>query len=187
MTDGRNSAACDIPSHAYTYAFALNPDWPSFFSPSENIWSYLDRVANTFQLRQYMRFRSEITRCEWQEASSTWKIWIGTTSAEGEVTESTDECDVLLHATGVLNNFKWPEIKGLEKFGGKMIHTARWPEKYQKEEWKGERVAVIGSGASSIQTVPTMQPFVGHLDIFVRTPVWFVEIAGNQGKNTPCR
>ena len=64
-----------------------------------------------------------------------------------------------------------------------MVHTARWPKDYQKEEWKNDRVAVIGSGASSIQTVPTMQPYVKHLDIFVRTAVWFVQIANNYGQN----
>ena len=64
-----------------------------------------------------------------------------------------------------------------------MVHTARWPKDYQKEQWKNDRVAVIGSGASSIQTVPTMQPHAKHLDIFVRTAVWFVQIANNYGQN----
>ena len=63
------------------------------------------------------------------------------------------------------------------------MHTARWPKDYQAEEWKQDRVAIIGSGASSIQTVPTMQPHVKHMDIFVRTGVWFVQIANNFGQN----
>lgn len=68
-----------------------------------------------------------------------------------------DECDVLLHATGILNRWKYPDIKGLDKFKGRVVHTAGWPGDYGEEEWKGEDVVVIGSGASSIQTVPTMQ------------------------------
>lgn len=63
------------------------------------------------------------------------------------------------------------------------MHTAIWPKDYQAEQWKNDRVAVIGSGASSIQTVPTMQPHVKHLDVFVRTGVWFVQIANNFGAN----
>jgi len=63
------------------------------------------------------------------------------------------------------------------------MHTARWPQNYQKDEWKNDRVAVIGSGASSIQTVPAMQPFTKHIDVFVRTAVWFVQIANNFGQN----
>lgn len=132
-----------------------------------------------------MQFSSEVTRAEWQESSSTWRIWVKQTSANGETKEFTDECEVLLHATGVLNNFKWPDITGFEKFKGRMVHTARWPKDYQAEAWKGQKVAVIGSGASSIQTVPSMQPHVAHMDVFVRTPVWFVNIAGDTGDNKP--
>lgn len=69
----------------------------------------------------------------------------------------------------------------MDKFKGRVIHTARWPQDYQKEQWANDRVAVIGSGASSIQTVPGMQPHTKHIDIFVRTGVWFGVIAGNSG------
>ncbi len=130
-----------------------------------------------------MQFPSETTKAEWQQTSATWKIWINITSPDGTVTEKIDECDVLLHATGVLNKFKWPDIKGIEEFQGKLIHTARWPDEYQQHAWKDETVAVIGSGASSVQTVPNMQPHVKHLSVFIRTPIWFVELAGNNGKN----
>lgn len=76
------------------------------------------------------------------------------------------------------------QIPGLkDKFKGRVCHTARWPADYQKEQWVNDRVAVIGSGASSIQTVPTMQPHAKHIDVFVRTGVWFVQIASNYGQN----
>ncbi|EWG44880.1 hypothetical protein FVEG_05847 [Fusarium verticillioides 7600] len=94
-----------------------------------------------------------------------------------------DECDLLLYATGILNKFKWPEITGIENFKGRLVHTAHWPEDYQAEQWKQDRVAVIGSGASSVQTVPGMQPYVKHMDVFVRTGVWFVQVANNYGSN----
>ncbi|RFU33288.1 hypothetical protein B7463_g3052, partial [Scytalidium lignicola] len=166
-----------------TYSFALNPDWPSFFSPSKDIWAYLNRVVDKWGLRKYMRFSTEVIGCVWQEETSTWKVQMRRSDDGKNVTEFNEECDILLHATGVLNNFKWPSIKGIEKFKGKLIHTARWPEQYQEQEWSKEKVVIIGSGASSIQTVPNMQPYVKHMDIFIRTPVWFVDIAGNEGKN----
>ncbi|KAH6715848.1 flavin-binding monooxygenase-like protein [Leptodontidium sp. MPI-SDFR-AT-0119] len=175
--------ACDIPSHAYTYSFALNPDWSQFFSSAQEIWSYLDRVVTTFNLRQYMKFSTEVLEARWSETSSKWIVKLRETGSNGSTRDFTDECDVLLQAAGVLNKFKWPEIEGIEKFKGKMIHTARWPDNYQKEEWAKDRVAVIGSGASSIQTVPSMQPYVRSIDVFVRTPVWFVEVGGNNGRN----
>jgi cation diffusion facilitator CzcD-associated flavoprotein CzcO len=176
--------ACDIPSHAYTYPFALNPNWPRFFSYAPDIHAYLHRVAEVFGLRKYITFRTEVTRAEWQDEKGKWIVSLKQTGADGEVVKQWDEeCDVFFYATGILNDFKWPDIPGLNSFKGRVIHTARWDEKYQKEEWAKDRVAVIGSGASSIQTVPTMQPHVKHMDVFVRTGVWFVQIANNFGQN----
>jgi cation diffusion facilitator CzcD-associated flavoprotein CzcO len=175
--------ACDIPSHAYTLNFALNPDWPRFFSYAPDIQKYLLNVVEVFNLRKYMTFNTEVVKSEWQEEAGKWKVTLRQNSQSGEEREFTEECDLLLYATGILNNFKWPKIKGINSFKGKIVHTAKWPSDYQKEEWANDRVAVIGSGASSIQTVPTMQPHVQHMDIFVRTGVWFVQIANNYGQN----
>ncbi|KAI1617827.1 cyclohexanone monooxygenase [Exophiala viscosa] len=175
--------ACDIPSHAYTFAFALNPDWPRFFSYSPDIWKYLDKVCGVWNLRKYMTFNTEVVGCYWQQESGEWLVKLKQTNPDGTTRLFDDRCHVLLHGTGILNNFKWPNIEGMEKFKGRIVHTARWPKDYQAEAWKKDRVAVIGSGASSIQTVPTMQPHVKHLDVFVRTGVWFVQIANNFGAN----
>ncbi|KAH7070063.1 hypothetical protein FB567DRAFT_218995 [Paraphoma chrysanthemicola] len=175
--------ACDIPSHAYTMNFALNPDWPRFFSYAPDIQKYLLKVVEVFDLRKYMTFNTEVVRAEWQEEAGKWKVTLRQKTPSGEQKEFTEECDLFLYATGILNNFKWPAIKGINSFKGKIVHTAQWPQDYQKEQWANDRVAVIGSGASSIQTVPTMQPHVKHMDIFVRTAVWFVQIANNFGQN----
>ncbi|KAK5112948.1 hypothetical protein LTR62_003770 [Meristemomyces frigidus] len=176
--------ACDIPSHAYTYQFALNPDWPRFFSYSPDIWKYLDKVCNTFDLRKYMTFNTEVTGAYWDDGKGEWKVELRETRNGEVVREFRETCHLLLHGTGILNNFKWPDIPGLkDKFKGRVVHTARWPKDYPTEKWADDRVAVIGSGASSIQTVPTMQPHAKHLDIFVRTAVWFVQIANNYGQN----
>ncbi|KPI37674.1 putative sterigmatocystin biosynthesis monooxygenase stcW [Cyphellophora attinorum] len=175
-------AACDIPSHAYTFPFALNPDWPRFFSYSPDIWKYLDKVCSVWDLRKYMNFNTEVIGAYWQEDTGEWLIKLKDTTG-GQTRLFDERCHILLHGTGILNNFKWPNIEGMETFKGKIVHTARWPTDYQSEQWKSDRVAVIGSGASSIQTVPTMQPHAQHLDVFVRTPVWFVQIANNFGAN----
>lgn len=163
--------------------FALNPDWPRFFSYAPDIHKYLSKICDVFDLRKYMTFKTEVLRAEWQDDKGKWKLNLRQTSSSGEATDFEDECDLFLYATGILNNFQWPSIPGLNKFKGRVVHTARWPEDYQKEQWQKDRVAVIGSGASSIQTVPTMQPHVKHMDIFVRTGVWFVQIANNFGQN----
>ncbi|KAJ4516740.1 hypothetical protein HRR88_007892 [Exophiala dermatitidis] len=154
--------ACDIPSHAYTYPFALNPDWPRFFSYSPDIWKYLDKVCEVFDLRKYMVFNTEVIGCYWQEETGEWLVKLKETNPKDGSTVRLfeDRCHVLLHGTGILNNFKWPDIEGMDKFKGRIIHTARWPKEYQAEEWKKDRVAVIGSGG-----------------------VWFVQIANNFGAN----
>jgi cation diffusion facilitator CzcD-associated flavoprotein CzcO len=175
--------ACDIPSHAYTLNFALNPDWPRFFSYAPDIQKYLLKVVEVFDLRKYMTFNTEVVRSEWQDDKGKWKVSLRQKSPSGETKDWDEECDLMLYATGILNNYKWPQIKGMETFKGRIVHTAIWPKEYQEEEWKNDRVAVIGSGASSIQTVPKMQPHAKHLDIFVRTGVWFVQIANNYGQN----
>ncbi|KAF8864560.1 flavin-binding monooxygenase-like protein [Acephala macrosclerotiorum] len=181
-------AACDVPSHAYTFNFAMNPDWPRYASHSPEIFKYLDKVCETFDLRKYMTFNTEVTGCYWNQETGQWTVKLRQTHLGSEPREFEEKCDLLLHATGILNNFKWPNIDGLEKFKGKVIrefihesYTARWPKGYQNEQWKEESVAIIGSGASSIQTLPNMQPYVKHIDTYIRTGVWFISIAGNNG------
>ncbi|KAE8343375.1 hypothetical protein BDV24DRAFT_31997 [Aspergillus arachidicola] len=178
-------AGCDVPSHAYTYPFAPNPDWPRYFSYAPDIWNYLDRVCKVFDLRRYMVFHTEVVGCYWNEDRGEWTVRLRQHVGGSEPRDFEDHCHVLVHASGVFNNPQWPQIPGLhDRFQGRVIHTARWPDDYQESQWKHDRVAVIGSGASSIQTVPGMQPTVKHLDVFVRTGVWFGVLAGNTGSQT---
>ena len=131
-----------------------------------------------------MTFHTEVKGCFWDDDKGEWLVKLRTTRPGEEPEDFEERCHLLLHATGILNNFKWPDIPGLkDKFKGRVVHTARWDPEYQKEQWKNDKVAVIGSGASSIQTVPNMQPYTKQLDIFVRTKVWFVQIANNYGQN----
>lgn len=163
-------------------SFALNPDWPRYHSYAPDIWKYLDKVCEVFDLRKYMTFNTEVIEARWNDEAGKWHVRLRQTDGAGITAprEFEEECDVLLYATGILNNFKWPSLPGLkDKFRGRVVHTARWPPDYQQRQWAGERVAVIGSGASSIQTVPHMQPHVAHLDVFVRTGVWFVQMTEN--------
>lgn len=90
---------------------------------------------------------------------------------------------MLIQASGLLNNYKMPNIDGIEKFKGRIVHTAAWPKDFQAEQWKENRMAIIGSGSSSLQTVATMQPHAKHMDIFVRTGVWFISLGDNTGAN----
>jgi hydroxyversicolorone monooxygenase len=101
---------------------SLQPDWPKFFSYSPDIWSYLDKVCDVFGLRKYMHFRHEVIGCYWQEDSNEWLVKLRVTNPDGSVArEFEDRCHVLLDGTGILNNFKWPNIEGLrDKYKGKV-------------------------------------------------------------------
>ncbi|MGW7516623.1 flavin-containing monooxygenase [Streptomyces sp. NPDC054796] len=153
--------ACDVPSHLYSFSFAPNPEWPRNFSGQEHIRRYLERVADTFGLRQHLRFNSEVQLMSWDPEELHWNI----ETAQGKRLSA----DFVVSATGPLSDPKLPDIPGLDGFEGKVFHTAQWDHDY---DLRGKRVAVVGTGASSIQVVPAIQPEVGHLTLFQRTPAW---------------
>lgn len=119
-----------------------------------------------FDLRQYIHVNHQVAGCWWNEDKGKWKVkiqivepkknWSSTEPAK-VVREFWDEGDLILHATGILHRWTYPDIPGLEDFKGRVIHTAGWPDDYQREQWEGQDVVVIGSGATSIQVVPAMQ------------------------------
>ncbi|MFH8567289.1 flavin-containing monooxygenase [Streptomyces sp. NPDC017993] len=152
--------ACDVPSHLYSFSFAPNPQWPRNFSGQPHIRAYLEQVTDTFGLRPHIRFRSEVQSLRWSNDELHWEI----ETASGALT-----ADVVVSATGPLSDPKVPDIPGLDTFPGKVFHSARWDHDY---DLRGKRVAMIGTGASSIQIVPAVQPTVDRLTLFQRTPAW---------------
>ncbi|MFK0101668.1 flavin-containing monooxygenase [Streptomyces sp. NPDC091040] len=153
--------ACDVPSHLYSFSFAPNPEWPRTFSGQEHIRAYLEHVADTFGLRAHLRLNHEVKQMRWDNDELHWII----DSANG----TTIVADVVVSATGPLSDPKMPDIPGLADFPGKVFHSARWDH---DADLTGKRVAMIGTGASAIQIVPAIQPKVGKLTLFQRTPPW---------------
>ncbi|MEU6323312.1 NAD(P)/FAD-dependent oxidoreductase [Streptomyces sp. NPDC047009] len=152
--------ACDVPSHLYSFSFAPNPDWPRTFSGQEHIRAYLEHVADLYGLRPHIRFDSEVKLMTWDAERLHWTI----ETSGGSLT-----ADVVVSATGPLSDPKVPDIPGLDGFPGKIFHSARWDHDY---DLRGKRVAMVGTGASAIQIVPEIQPVVGSLTLFQRTPPW---------------
>ncbi|WP_083976068.1 flavin-containing monooxygenase [Kitasatospora azatica] len=152
--------ACDVPSHLYSFSFALNPDWPRSFSGQEEIRAYLERVTDTYGLRPHLRLRHEVTEARWEPEQTRWRV----TTSQGQWT-----ADAVVSATGPLSAPQIPEIPGLPEFPGKVFHSSQWDHEF---DLTGKRVAVVGTGASAIQIVPSIQPKVGRLTVFQRTPAW---------------
>jgi cation diffusion facilitator CzcD-associated flavoprotein CzcO len=153
---------CDVPSHLYSFSFAPNPNWSSTFSSQPEILDYLRDVASRFGVIGHVRFNCELQGAEWDQERSRWRMH----TSQGPVT-----ADVLVCGQGPLSEPKLPEIPGIERFEGSMFHSAQWNHDH---DLRGERVAVVGTGASAIQLVPKIQPEVAQLHIYQRTPPWVV-------------
>jgi cyclohexanone monooxygenase len=155
-------AACDVPSRLYSFSFAPNPHWSRSFSPQGEILDYLRTCADDFGVRGRIRFGVAAEEAAWDDEARRWQV---RTSA-GTLT-----CDVLIAGAGALSAPRLPPIEGADDFAGKVFHSAAWDHGH---DVTGERVAVIGTGASSIQIVPEIQPKVASLKVFQRTPAWII-------------
>ncbi|HYZ29115.1 MAG TPA: NAD(P)/FAD-dependent oxidoreductase [Thermoleophilaceae bacterium] len=154
--------ACDVPSHLYSFGFAPNPDWSSTFSPQAEIYAYIRRVAEEQGLMPHIRFGIEVEDAHWDDVAQEWRL--GT--SRGEIAAK-----ALVSAAGPLSEPAIPDIPGLSGFKGTIFHSATWDHDH---DLTGERVAVIGTGASAIQFVPQIQPKVAQLHVFQRTPPWIM-------------
>jgi cation diffusion facilitator CzcD-associated flavoprotein CzcO len=152
--------AVDVQSHLYSFSFAPNPDWSQVYSPQAEIWDYIRRVSEQHDVLRHVRFRHEVTGGEWDESTQRWEV----RTASGAF-----EAQFVISGMGPLSNPIPPEIPGLDTFTGHSFHSARWDHDH---DLTGERVAVIGTGSSAAQFVPEIQPKVGHLFVFQRTPGW---------------
>ena len=108
--------SCDVPSHMYTYSFAPNPEWSHVFSPGPEIRAYLESVAHRHGVDDLIQYGAEVRRLEYD--GDRWRIETST----GEQ----DTADVVIAATGVLHHPRYPDIDGLDEFGGTVFHSARW-------------------------------------------------------------
>jgi cation diffusion facilitator CzcD-associated flavoprotein CzcO len=153
--------ACDVPSHLYSYSFALTADWSHRFSPGPEIESYFERVAREHGVLPHVQFGEEITTSTLRDGR--WHL----------ETKSglRDEVDVVIAATGVLHHPKYPDIAGLDSFGGAMFHSARWDHDVPLD---GNRIGVIGTGSTAVQIVSALVDRVEKLTMFQRTAQWIM-------------
>ncbi|KAK6209485.1 steroid monooxygenase [Colletotrichum tabaci] len=172
---------CDIPSVNYQFSWAPSPNWSKFYSSAPEILQYFKDVAEKYDLNKYMRLNHTVTGAFWDEEEQKWHVRV----QRQDGTTFEDKADVFVNASGVLNKWKWPAIKGRETFKGTMMHSANWDNSV---DLKGKRVGVIGSGSSAVQIVPSIQPIVGTMSCFIRSSSWVVggfgqRFAGKNGGN----
>jgi len=152
---------CDVPSEMYSLGYAPNPNWSRTYAPQAEIQKYLEDVAHRFDIVGHIRLNTQVTDARWDEKAQRWTI----TTATGDVYSA----KVFVPATGFIGEAKMPSFPGQETFRGTLFHSGMWNHEH---DLSGERVAVIGSGASAIQFLPAIQPKVKQLISFQRTPSW---------------
>jgi cation diffusion facilitator CzcD-associated flavoprotein CzcO len=152
--------ACDVPSHLYSYSFALNPFWSDAFSGQAEIWDYIRDCVDRFGLRPHLRLGHEVHQATWDESTQCWRL---------ATSHGVFHARTLIAATGPFAEASLPDIDGLGTFAGTVFHSARWRHDHGL---RSRRVAVIGTGASAAQFVPEIVPQVGRLALFQRTPPW---------------
>jgi cation diffusion facilitator CzcD-associated flavoprotein CzcO len=159
-------ARFDSESYSYGYSFSKELlqewDWSEHFAGQPETLRYLNHVAEKFDLCRDIQFSSLVTAAHYDENTRTWSIALD----DG----SQFRTRFLITAIGPLSTPTLPRIEGRDSFRGESFHTARWP--HEPDDFTGKRVAVIGTGATGVQTIQTIAGSVGHLTVFQRTPNW---------------
>ncbi len=156
-------AACDVPSHLYSFSFEPNPDWSRAFAPQPEIHAYLRRCASKYGLMRHIRFGAEVASARYEETHDLWRVVL----KDGTLLSAR----MLVSGTGQLSRPALPNLPGMETFKGRAFHSAHWDHEYPLA---GKRVAVVGTGASAIQFVPAIADTVGKLTVFQRSPAYLM-------------
>jgi cation diffusion facilitator CzcD-associated flavoprotein CzcO len=151
---------CDVQSNLYSFSFAPKPDWSETYPSQPEVRSYLRDVAARYGVLPSIRFGHEVTAARWEEPAQRWRV----STSRGDILAR-----YLIAGTGVLVEPSLPDIPGIDRFEGKIMHSARWDPGWAAA---GRRVAVIGTGASAIQIVPVIQPDTERLTVFQRTAAY---------------
>jgi cation diffusion facilitator CzcD-associated flavoprotein CzcO len=156
-------AECDVRSHLYSYSFDLNPDWSQAYAPQGELQKYLVAFAAKFNLISHIRLNTALTAARFDARCGLWLLQL-----ENGVQLS---ANFFVCSAGPLCEPRYPAICGLDKYDGRLVHSARWDHDYRFE---GKRVAVIGTAASAVQIVPRLAPVVAKLYIYQRSPNWVI-------------
>lgn len=159
------AAGVDTPSHIYSVSYLPRHDWPNYFSKRDELQKYIESIVDDHDLRRHIRFETEVIRARWDEPAGLWQVELRRPDGKME----TLSANVVLSGVGLLNRPAFPSIPGLDCFQGPVIHTARWRDDVAL---RGKRVAVIGTGASAMQTVPAIVDAARRVIVFQRTAQW---------------
>ncbi|MEU0539189.1 NAD(P)/FAD-dependent oxidoreductase [Nocardia sp. NPDC005978] len=152
--------AVDIPVWGYSFSFERNPDWEYAYARGHEIKAYADRCVDRYGVRPHLRLNTEVLAATWDDAEHHWRL---------DTTQGPIHARFIIIAYGGLGRPKYPDIEGLDRFNGRVIHSARWDHEH---DMTGTRVGVIGTGSSAVQVIPAMAKIAERVHVFQRTPIW---------------
>jgi cation diffusion facilitator CzcD-associated flavoprotein CzcO len=153
--------AVDIPSFSYQFSFETSADWSRVYAPGRELKQYAEHCVDSYDVRSRIRLNTKVVGAAFDDEEHLWRV----TTADGEELSAR----FVVGATGVFTKPKPPDIAGLPDYQGTVMHTSRWDH---DQDLRGKRVAVVGTGASAIQVIPSIAPLVDRLVVFQRTPIW---------------
>jgi 4-hydroxyacetophenone monooxygenase len=156
----------DTSNFCYSYSFLQRDDWPHQYSRGPEIRAYFQDASQRLGLRAHIRFGACVRAARFDEDAGEWLV---TVDADGQ--RETGRFSAVISATGQLNQPNIPDIPGAADFGGVSFHSARWDH---RADLRGQRVGVIGSGASGFQVIPSIAGQAAELRVFLRNPPWTV-------------
>lgn len=155
----------DTPSHLYALSFDPKPDWSSYFAPQSELARYWRTLAERHGVLEHIRLGTRVRTAIFDEHTNRWHLTVESAGGASE----TLTADVVVSAVGLLNQPSVPDLPGLGAFRGSIAHTAQWDPDVDPA---GKRIAVVGTGASAMQFVPTSAETAEHVTVFQRTPQW---------------
>ena len=157
-------ARVDIANHFYSYSFEENHQWSEHFSQQPELLDYFKRCFDKYDIQKNTYFETQVTDMKFDDETKMWEV----TSIHNKKSNK-EVINIVLSCVGQLNQPKIPDIKGLDEFQGNMFHSSKWPD---DDVIAGKKVAVVGSGASAFQIVPSIAKYCEKLTIFQRSPPW---------------
>ncbi len=157
-------AGVDTPNHAYSFSFAKPNRWSRYFSPRADLEDYLQRTADDLDITPNIEFETTLLGATWDDDAQQWTVELASPAGT-----ETRRYSNLISAIGQLNVPKPPPVPGTDDFDGPCFHSSNWPADL---DVTGKRVAVIGTGASSMQIVPAIADQVAQLTVYQRTAQW---------------
>jgi cation diffusion facilitator CzcD-associated flavoprotein CzcO len=163
-------AACDIPAALYSYSFTPNTHWSTSYPPQAEILRYIRQVADRFGVTAHLRLGQTVRNATWLEADGTRQEGLGRWQVDAVDSQGRVQmlaCDLLVSAVGIFNTPMVPRIAGQDQFKGLAFHSTQWRHDVN---YAGQRVALVGTGASAIQILPELVRMGAHVTLYQRTP-----------------